>query len=263
MAESVTDPLEKAVLSGALFAGPDPEGREPRRAGSPSTSEELSLTDDEDRGFVPPSEGDLEPGPSRKSNGARHRTGPKGVLADYREQQEEKRVEQEHRLNKGMDRLYVEDDHDDEEEREALEAYRRQRIAEMKKMGSAERHQANDFASTGDDNTSIAFGHLREVGQAGFLKAIEETPASVTVVIHVYDPVSNTYLPSRHITLNELLIYPPRFVFAVNTSVSSLKPPSHLLGSLVPLYTLSARSSRRARFRGRKRRRRASDPLGL
>jgi len=92
MAESTTDPLERAVLSGTLFAGPDPEGHEPVRSSEGYKDED----GDGDRdgahsdgiGFVPPPEAappsSSQAPPAHTSKGRSHNTGVKGVLADYR-----------------------------------------------------------------------------------------------------------------------------------------------------------------------------------
>lgn len=74
-------------------------------------------------------------------------------------------------------------------EREAKESYRRKRMQEMMKMGSSERNGNSNVAPAG---SRAKFGHLREIGQSQFVKAIEEK-SDVTVVVHVYDPVSRRY----------------------------------------------------------------------
>jgi hypothetical protein len=204
MAESTTDPLEKAVLSGALFAGPDPEGREPRASGRQTGSDISDGSDDgnendeDERGFVHPSEldGDDEGSSNmagRAAGKGSYKTGVKGVLADYREQQAANRLNNARPVPKfpsasrQRDQNGAEDEDDiflSDSEQDARESYRRKRIEELKKMGSAERSSA--VAAT---KGRPRFGHLREIGQSQFVKAVEESEG-VYVLVHVYDPVS-------------------------------------------------------------------------
>jgi len=203
MAQSVTDPLEKAVLSGAIFAGPDPDGAEPRARGEanePSdranTDDELSLNGDSDDGnaFTHPDElQPNRPGPVRTTKGMSHNTGVKGVLADYRNRNTPGYDE----LGKGSaaDAEDGGDDDGSDGEREAREAYRRTRLQEMMKMGSSERRDESRQHSGPSNGDTVGgpryrakFGHLREVGQVGFLKAVEEEAGGALVVIHVYTP---------------------------------------------------------------------------
>lgn len=253
MASTSTDPLERAVLSGALFAGPDPEGREPDRSRD-DDDDDYTLDDDDgddvdgapsdtDIGFVPPSEaaaasssgaGQLARATTSR-RGQSHNTGVKGVLADYRASKQQQQHKQPSRttasqsitsrlpkdVHNGVEGISLSDaaaDDDDldssEGEREAKERYRRQRMAEMMKMGSGERRDVIIASkATGglshstkrvngeERGTATAaagrirhgglgrFGHLREVGQHQFVHATEEAEG-VTVVVHVYDPVS-------------------------------------------------------------------------
>lgn len=189
MAETVTDPLEKAVLSGALFAGPDPDGPERRANGQPDSdddhhndavngSEQDDDDDDDDSGlgFLPPNEvsnSSSVNGPVRTTKGQSHNTGVKGVLADYK-----------NRNNPSWRQDGNDSDNQDDGEREAREAYRKKRIAEMMQMGSNER---SDTIS--GPRYKGKFGQLREVGQDQFLRATEAQDGTL-VIVHVYSDVS-------------------------------------------------------------------------
>lgn len=196
MADSVTDPLEKAVLSGWIFAGPDPEGEEPRRLAEDS---DIDSDDDGVPGFsvgeAHQGSASLPSGPIRTTKGQSHNTGVKGVLADYRNRNNDKPPpsgRNDKLTSKAFRGLSVSQAAKDSNaelsessslgssdgEQEARDAYRRKRMAEMKLMGSQER-RAN--------STRQRFGHLREVGQSHFIKAIEDRNA-LCVVVHVYDP---------------------------------------------------------------------------
>lgn len=197
MADNVTDPLEKAVLSGAIFAGPDPEGEEPYRAADDS---DFDSDDAGASGFPGVTNGGTAPmpgGPVKTTKGQSHNTGVKGVLADYRNRNNEtpftssKNGKPSSKAFKGLSVSQSRKDVDAElsdssslglsdSEQEARDAYRRKRMEEMKLMGSQERRT---------NSTQQTFGHLREVGQSQFIKAIEDRTA-LCVVVHIYDPVS-------------------------------------------------------------------------
>jgi len=195
MADNVTDPLEKAVLSGAIFAGPDPEGEEPHRPGDDS---DFDSDDGEAAGFPGVSNGaaSMPSGPVKTTKGQSHNTGVKGVLADYRNRNNDKPSSSNKNTTttrKAFKGLSVgkgaESDNGlsdsssaglSDSEQDARDAYRRKRMEEMKLMGSEERRI---------NSSQQKFGHLREVGQSQFIKAVEDRNA-LCVVVHVYDPVS-------------------------------------------------------------------------
>lgn len=196
MADNVTDPLEKAVLSGAIFAGPDPEGEEPYR---PAEGSDSDSNDEGAAGFAGAANGgssSMPAGQVKTTKGQSHNTGVKGVLADYRNRNNDapssssKNGKSGKATLRGLSISQSKKDEDAElsdsssfglsdSEQEARDAYRRKRIEEMKLMGSQERRE---------NSTQQRFGHLREVGQSQFIKAVEDRNA-VCVVVHVYDPV--------------------------------------------------------------------------
>ena len=195
MAETVTDPLEKAVLSGAIFAGPDPDGPERRANGEPDSDENDAANDkddedddddlDSDYGIVPPSEMPANGnGPVRTTKRQSHNTGVKGVLADYKNRNNPG-WRQDGQHHHAPSQVAEEGDLDESDgEQGAREAYRKQRIQEIMKMGSNER---SDTIS--GPRYKARFGQLREVGQEQFLKATEAKDGILTIV-HVYSPVS-------------------------------------------------------------------------
>ena len=202
MADNVTDPLEKAVLSGAIFAGPDPEGEEPHRQASDDDFD----SDDGGpgaAGFPGVAGGgpaSMPSGPVKTTKGQSHNTGVKGVLADYRNRNNDKpstttsskspNAHSKATFKSTAFRRRSKDSNAElsdssslglsDSEQDARDAYRRKRIEEMKLMGSEERRSSS---------LQQKFGHLREVGQSQFIKAIEDRHA-LCVVVHVYDPVS-------------------------------------------------------------------------
>ncbi|KAI9184661.1 hypothetical protein H9P43_003716 [Blastocladiella emersonii ATCC 22665] len=135
-------------------------------------------------------------------------TGPKGVMADYRYQQqlaaEDKRAKHADYLAK-IDRQALrggsttaaspEDEDDDatldeldaELEAEVLDRYRQMRLDDMVKAGRSQQLPT--------------FGAFREIGVSQFLKEVDEEHKQVSVVVHVYEP----YIPecqrlNRHLT---------------------------------------------------------------
>lgn len=193
----MADPLEKAVLDGSLFAGPNPDGEEPRRPRSHSnaSSHDGRSSDDDRLAFTHPSDlAGASTSTSASANMGRtssHNTGVKGVLADYREQQQALNG-QTNAINGRMQRMTVvangnggnsdnDDDFLSDSESAARDAYRRQRMQELLKSGSADRAKAFN-------SSRPRFGHLREIGQSGFVKAVEEE-SGIVVVVHVYDLV--------------------------------------------------------------------------
>lgn len=210
MADTVTDPLEKAVLSGAIFAGPDPEGEEPHR---PASDDDFDSDNDGARtatagGGNDASSSSYPSGPVQTTKGQSHNTGVKGVLADYRNRNNltngssSTDTSRTRKAFKGLsvnsrnggNTAEVSDDLSDassaelsDAEQEARDAYRRKRMEEMRLMGSSERRT---------DPSRQRFGHLREVGQSQFIKAVEDRSAQC-VVIHVYDHVRLFPAPIR------------------------------------------------------------------
>ena len=74
-----------------------------------------------------------------------------------------------------------------EEERERLEEKARKEgvsVAELVGKGEAEK----------TTRARGKFGHLREVGLAGYVQAVENEDRQVWVVVHIYDPVSLVFV---------------------------------------------------------------------
>lgn len=244
MSDTVTDPLEKAVLSGAIFAGKNPDGEEPHRTPSNSDIEDNDIdTEQADGGFAAPTAatngGGSSSAPVTTTKGQSHNTGVKGVLSDYRNrnnhpsngndksnaagskgfrkgfkglsltsnsQKHSNFTDTSHELSQSSD-----DDGDDdglsEGERDAREAYRRKRIQEMQKTGSGERDAVSSNGRLHQHQQK--FGHLREVGQDQFVKATEDRNAQC-VLVHIYSPVSLRYplsLARSNIYLHATMLY--------------------------------------------------------
>lgn len=114
------------------------------------------------------------------------RTGVKGVLRDRAEAQSRARAKRSREideLNRKMEktalvgsRTVLDDDREAEWERLMLEG--------LEPDVSAARGDA-----TAKGKTLGRFGHLREVGAAGFVDSVEKEAKGVWVVVHIYDPV--------------------------------------------------------------------------
>lgn len=237
MADNVTDPLEEAVLSGAIFAGPDPEGEEPYRQASDDDFD----SDDGGPGAAGfPGGGagggpSMPSGPVKTTKGQSHNTGVKGVLADYRNRNNDKPSTSSKspkapskaafknnafgKRSKDSNTAELSDSSSlglSDSEQDARDAYRRKRIEEMKQMGSEERRTSS---------SQQKFGHLREVGQSQFIKAIEDRNA-LCVVVHVYDPVSLSKISPQWSSQTHSLLTPvPQSIpscLVINAHLSSL-----------------------------------------
>jgi len=185
--------LENLVLSGKLFNGGGSGSSSPRRSPSPDATK-WPYDDDADNYSD-------DDGSSRRLTSAAQsnppgvhgggvgvgvpgRTGVKGVIRDRNEAERntrDKRAAEIKDLNKRMEKAsltgmtYLEEqalvqDEDDEE----LEQIRFARV--------------RDKGQTGHGGGG-RFGHLREVGLEGFLKAVEQEEQQVWVVLHLYHPV--------------------------------------------------------------------------
>jgi hypothetical protein len=195
--------LEDLVLSGKLFNGTGSGTSSPRRSPSPDSAK---WPNDEYTDNYPDDNGSpnrISSTAQSNSTGAQGngvgvgipgRTGVKGVIRDRNEAERsarDKRAAEIKELNKRMEKAsltgmtYLEEkaleqDDDDEE----LEELRFARV------------RANGRTSHGGGGK---FGHLREVGLDGFLKAVEAEERHVWVVLHLYHPVrfSGIRYPTR------------------------------------------------------------------
>lgn len=153
------DRLEQAALSGQLTSKPlahdDPDGIEPRRG----DGEEVLLIEPR----IDPEAMPVHPGGGRAHEATR--TGPKGVLHDYQTAKMEAM-----RPHKVGSPSGSESDADDQ----AIEAYRRARLEEMRRTPS---------------NGARTYGHLREIGFVQFDDAVLAEPRGVKVVLLLYEPV--------------------------------------------------------------------------
>jgi len=185
--------LEDLVLSGKLFNGGGSGASSPRRSPSPDAAK---WPDDKDADSY--SDGDGSPrrlpsaaqsnSPGTRDNGGvgvgvQGRTGVKGVIRDRNEAERgarDKRAAEIKELNKKMEkasltgRTYLEE--------KALED---EGVEELEEMRFA---RARDKGRTSHGGGG-RFGHLREVGLEGFLKAVEAEERHVWVVLHLYHPV--------------------------------------------------------------------------
>jgi len=185
--------LEDLVLSGKLFNGGGSGSSSPRRSPSPDATK---WPDDNDADNYSDKDGSPRRLPTAtQSNsagvhgnggvgvGVPGRTGVKGVIRDRNEAERnarDKRASEIRELNKKMEKASLtgmtyfeekalEQDEDDEELEEL-------RFARVRDKGRT---------SNGGGGR---FGHLREVGLEGFLKAVEQEERHVWVVLHLYDP---------------------------------------------------------------------------
>lgn len=193
--------IEYLVQSGKLFNGSS-RSSSPERAASPAIS---FVTNDSPAG----SDSDADPGsdldadaddrsgwvgkrrgPHNSSSAANEapresigmrpgRTGVKGVIRDEREAQQIKAAQRQKEieaLRKRMERANVGGMTHLEEERERRE---------LAGLEDEEKRVKRDVLGRLKDGR---FGHLREVGRAGFVGAVEGEDRGVWVVVHLYDP---------------------------------------------------------------------------
>ncbi|VDB92335.1 unnamed protein product [Peniophora sp. CBMAI 1063] len=174
------DRLEQLVLSGELFAGPASRTASPTRSASPDAAEAEWPPSDADadgseyeysttvgKGHVPVSHGHGEDEEKGESIGmGPGRTGVKGVIRDRAEAERRKR---------------------DRARGDAAALAARMEKASLGGLTFNE-EQALAQRERGADKRSGRFGHLREVGEHGFLHAIEDEQRATWVVIHIYEP---------------------------------------------------------------------------
>ncbi|KAF8310983.1 hypothetical protein DL93DRAFT_2083927 [Clavulina sp. PMI_390] len=194
------DTLEELALSGVLFetAAPSSRPHSPiSRTPSPNTDDEhfgaLSRPvspDHDEKGGEPGESIGMGPG----------RTGVKGVIRDRDEALERERArriaemrERQEKMEKNAMTAPGTSFFDQEEERR-----RRQRKEAEGEEDSEEDEDA--FGRSGQRGKGLSmrfpggenaggFGHLREVGAAGFVQAVEQVDRNVWVVVHLYHPV--------------------------------------------------------------------------
>lgn len=187
------------MLSGTLFNTGRSGASSPRRSPSPDAAkwpDDKDADDYSDDGGSPrrlPSAAQSNsPGVHGNNGGVGvgvpGRTGVKGVIRDRNEAERsarDKRTAEIKELNKKMEkasltgRTYLEERAlEEDEEDEELEEMRFARV--------------RDKARTSHGGGG-KFGHLREVGLEGFLKAVEAEERHVWVVLHLYHPVSFGY----------------------------------------------------------------------
>jgi hypothetical protein len=177
--------LEDLVLSGKLFNGGSHRSS-PRRSPSPDA---VKWPNDAD--YDSEQENNIRSGARNKSNLPQQesigmgpgRTGVKGVIRDRNEANSNARLKQANdveEMNRRMERASLGGKTFLEEERE--------RLAEKALIEGVSRVQDPLFTQGGASRTEN-FGHLREVGFDGFLRAIEAVERGVWVIIHIYDPV--------------------------------------------------------------------------
>ena len=181
------------MLSGKLFNGGGSGASSPRRSPSPDAAkwpdkkdaDDYSDDDGSPRRLPSAAQSNL-PGVHGNGGvgvGVPGRTGVKGVIRDRNEAQRsarDKRAAEIKELNKRMEKAsltgktYLEEKALEEDEDEELEEMRFARVRDKGRTSHGEGGR---------------FGHLREVGLDGFLKAVEAEERHVWVVLHLYHPV--------------------------------------------------------------------------
>ncbi|EJD51142.1 thioredoxin-like protein [Auricularia subglabra TFB-10046 SS5] len=164
--------IEQLVLSGGLFNGQSRSSSPTRTPspdiaqwppGSPSTYDDKKLFGESDN------ESEPEPAPGEQPQQQQHesigmgpgRTGVKGVIRDRAEH--------------------------DARERAARAEQMRARNAQLEKSALLARPYTEDEKSSRTTERFGRFGHLREVGAAGFVGAVEDEARGTWVVVHIYD----------------------------------------------------------------------------
>jgi hypothetical protein len=185
--------LEDLVLSGKLFTGGGSGSSSPRRSPSPDApkwpgnNDADDYSDDHGSPRRLPSAAQPHPGAHDSGGvgvGVPGRTGVKGVIRDRNEAERgirDKRAIEVKELNKRMEKAsltgmtYLEEKA--LERNEGDDELDEIRFARIRGKGQTGRGGGGPF------------GHLREVGLDGFLKAVEMEERHVWVVLHLYHPV--------------------------------------------------------------------------
>jgi len=186
--------LEDLVLSGKLFNGGGSGSSSPRRSPSPDATKwpyNDGADNHSDDGGSPRrlTSAAQSNSPGVHGNGGvgvgvPGRTGVKGVIRDRNEAERgarDKRAAEIKELNKRMEKASL----------TGMTYFEEQALA---KTEDDEELEQIRFARVRDKGRSShggggRFGHLREVGLEGFLKAVEEEERDVWVVLHLYHPV--------------------------------------------------------------------------
>lgn len=164
---------------------------------------------------------------------------------------------------------------ENDSDREAREAYRRKRLAELSLV---HRHRVNSLTVggvVGDDDSvgkvvgvgskgrrggkKRVFGHLREIGAAQFTNAVEGEDGDIAVVVHIYEPVSRRRYKSP--CFQDILTHvkiPP-----VAANMLEIEPPPLKPSPSPPFDEIPPRHRDRDRFRGWDGGRRPAHGLGL
>lgn len=184
--------IEYLVHSGKLFEGLS-RSSSPERSTSPTISFASNSSDDSDTenfGFDGDNQGgnawvgkrrsgQMDGVPRESIGMAPGRTGVKGVIRDEREAQQIKAAQRQREidaLRRRMEKANLGGMTYLEEERERRE---------LEGLEEEEKKVRRDVLGRAKDGR---FGHLREVGKAGFVGAVEREDSGVWVVVHLYDP---------------------------------------------------------------------------
>lgn len=181
--------LEDLVLSGKLFNSGGSGSSSPRRSPSPDAAK---WPDDNDADNYSDGDGSPRRLPSTVQSkpsggvgvGIPGRTGVKGVIRDRNEAERsarDKRTAEIEDLNKRMEKASL-----------TGMTYLEERALEPDENG--QKFEEITFARVRDNGRTNhggggRFGHLREVGLEGFLKAVEQEERHVWVVLHLYHSV--------------------------------------------------------------------------
>ncbi|KAF8891271.1 thioredoxin-like protein, partial [Infundibulicybe gibba] len=167
--------IEALVLSGELFNGPE-RSSSPVRTPSPDAGwhdDELAQQPPDSR----PQHESIGMGPGR--------TGVKGVIRDRDEANDlrrERRALEIDRMRTAMENTSLTGRSFLEEEREKPAGERVDPLVQQER--ERDRHKTDMFGRS----RAGRFGHLREVGVAGFVAAVEKEDHGVWVILHLYDP---------------------------------------------------------------------------
>lgn len=136
----------------------DPDGTEPFRSNDSNSDNDSFIIESNSLPFIPSTQ---VPVHSRQKRDGVTRTGPKGVLQDFKASKLQHSSES------------------DEEDATFFNQYKQQRMNELMKVSSLERN----------DRGLKKFGHLREIGLEQFESCVLNEGTSVKVVLHLYEPV--------------------------------------------------------------------------
>lgn len=235
------DPLEQAVLSGALFRDGAADMSEYRHEDRQTPSPEPNTDDELGSDYSPPSSPRAAANDSVSNSRS---TGVKGVLKDHKEAARRTREDQIARrllANEALEEraLLGPTWQEDEEQRAFEQTEEGEAVRKWERAPGADgRERPTDGA--GAHAARDRKGYLREVSMQGYLSAVEDAPG--WVVILIFEPVSSALEElapdgradrpalaprSLNLALQDIPNLPGEYLLTLQSLASSHPPPNH------------------------------------